>query len=657
MHMDTKALFTQRFEAARTALAAGNEPAAAESFHWAIVAARSDPSLRRELASALFLLGKLSRKLGRAGEAEAGPLLTESLAISEELFGREHAALGPVLNELSRLHLQQSQHARAEQTLERLLAIARLKGKEHLDVAAALGGLAFVKRKIGDDASAEELYRDALRIRDKVLEPNHALIVGTLEQLSETCAARGNFAEALALLNRALPAREAALGAGHERVRTMRSRIAKFELEIAIAADTAAAQAARASRDATPTPVWLQRVPESPAETSSTAVPSPINSKKLEFIGDSEPQVLRPATRARERSMTPTVAAAVAASLMASSIRTPSASQMVIPGPDSVRPSGNVPGRVSGAIHRDLVLADVVLAVVGQSDVAGNDAALGERPSTIESQRVDAPQPARKQRTALYVSAAVASIVIAIAGLLMFRPHGGSGTPPVVAATSVPEGSAGVGAPVMMAPVTTTVSTAAAAAAVVGATHRDSLRSASAVPAHAVGDVQSEQHAAESVAPELHTPRVDIHVDPINIPMPAALSADSILRAAAARQRASDTGRAAAGAGVSLATPAEVPAARVPPKLIGRVPQPVFPQALINSKQREGQVVVRFMVNELGTVDVASMIVERSDNDLFTDAVRDILPQFRFQPARTLGAESKPVIAWVTVPFRFTTKK
>jgi len=165
---DTKALFTQRFDAARTAWTHGDEPAAAESLRGAIVAARNDRSLRRELASALFHLGKLSRKLGKAGEAEAGPLLTEALAISEELFG-EDDALAPVLHELSRLHVQQSQHARAEDALGRLLALARVKGEEHPDVAAALVDLAFVKRKLGDDASAEALYRDALRIREKVL--------------------------------------------------------------------------------------------------------------------------------------------------------------------------------------------------------------------------------------------------------------------------------------------------------------------------------------------------------------------------------------------------------------------------------------------------------------------------------------------------------
>src|SRR5262249_20173721 len=94
VHMaDVRALFTHHFDAARTALSKGDEPGAAEDFHWAIVAARSDPSLRRELASALFHLGRLSRRFGRAGELEAEQLLTEALAVSEGLFGKEHAAL------------------------------------------------------------------------------------------------------------------------------------------------------------------------------------------------------------------------------------------------------------------------------------------------------------------------------------------------------------------------------------------------------------------------------------------------------------------------------------------------------------------------------------------------------------------------------------
>src|SRR5206468_7652551 len=149
----------------------------------------------------------------------------------------------------------------------------------HPDVAAALVDLAFVKRKRGDDASAEALYRDALRIQEKVLEPNHIVTVGTRERLSETCAARGNFAEALALLYRVLPAREAALGAGHERVRAARLRVAELESQVA----AAAAPAARATRDAVDTP--------------STDAPLPIDALDL--------RALRLALRPRELAKTP----------------------------------------------------------------------------------------------------------------------------------------------------------------------------------------------------------------------------------------------------------------------------------------------------------------------------------------------------------------
>jgi TonB family protein len=677
MHMaDTKALFSQRFDAARSAMAKGDSPAAAESLHWAIVAARSDPGLRRELASALFNLGTLSRKLGRAGEAEAGPLLTEALAISEELFGREHAALVPVLNELSRLHLQQSQHARAEEALDRLLAIARLKGDEHPDVAAALSGLAFVKRKLGDEASAEALYRDALRIREKVLEPNDMVIVGTLEKLSETCAARGNFAEALALLQRALPAREAVLGANHERVRAARSRVAELELQIAIEADTAAAAAAKAAKAATPTPVWLKRVPDPSADTPANAAPSPINSTKLEFLGESEPQTLRPAPRPRERAKTPAVAAAVAAaSLLASSMRTPSASQIAISPPESARPSESVVGHESGAAHRDAIFPDVVFADVGHvgvahadvahADAAAGDVALGDWAAAIAPAPADSPEPARRKRLALFGSAALAATALAIAGLLMARPHAGGGKDPNASERTAAQSTVTTTTTTTTAPVATprapsgvaTASAATAAAAMAAAGHTDSLRSASATPARAAAAVQSEQRVAPSAAPELPVPRVDVHVGTIDIrSAPATLSVDSIMRSLE-REHASDTERIGLRNEVSAPRSPDVDNAHTSPKIIGRIPDPGFPDALLRSGPHDGQVVVRFMVNEFGRADVATMVVERSDHELFTQAVRDILPLFRFEPARTKPPESKPVAAWVSVPFRFTTKK
>lgn len=651
---DVRALFTQHFDAARAALTKGDKPAAAACLQSAIVAARSDPGLRRELASALFHLGHLSRKFGRAGEAEAEQLLTEALAISEGLFGREHAALAPLLNELGRLHVQRAQHARAEDVLERLLTIARGKGEENADVAIALAGLAFVKRKLGDDASAEALFRDALRIREKVLEPNHMVTVATLEQLSETCAARGNLAEALSLLQRALPAREAALGPRHAAVQAARSRAAELELQLAIAADTAAVAAARAARGPIVTPTWIKATPESPAEASPTVASPTINSKNLKFLGEPEPHVLRPAPLSRERAKTPTVAAAVAAvSLMVSSIQTPFASQIVISPPESTQPQGTVSGPESGAVHRDAVLADVA-----HVDVASGDAVFGDAQSTIAPVQADWLEPVRKKRTALYASVGAAALVMAIAGMLMLRPHAGGGSDPVSKKMSAAQRTTAAGAPVVTATAARTGSTAIGAAAMAGATHGDSFHSASATPAPAAAAVQAEKRAPENAQPEFRAPRVDVHLGSINLPsVPAATTVDSLVRSVTERPRAPDTNRIRAEAGLPVPRPADADDAPIPPKIIGRAPVPRFPEALLRSVRPEGEVVVSFMVNELGSVDVASMVVVRSDNELFTAAVRDILPRFRFEPARTHAPESKPVAAWVTVPFRFAAKK
>jgi len=449
------------------------------------------------------------------------------------------------------------------------------------------------------------------------------------------------------------------LGPGHERVRAARSRVAELELQMAVAADTAAAAEARATKGGKPTPAWLKRLPDAVADTpSSTHAPSPINSKKLEFLGDSEPRALRPVPRPavprpRDRSKTPAVAAAaVAASFMASLVPTPAASQIIISPPESTRPFGSVTGLESGAAYRDIVRPDVLYR-----DVASSDAAFDDQRSTVAPAWTDSPKPARKKRTVLYASAGAAAVTIAIAGMLMARPRTGKGRNPAPTELNAAEPTAAASVPVATKPATRIAATVTSAAAAVAAKHSDSLRGDSATSAPTAAPIQ--QPAPESAVPEIRAPRVDLHLDAIKIPStPAAPSVDAMLRSAIERQRAPDTERIGAKAEVApRPTSPEVENAHTSPKLIGRVPDPGFPDALLRSGPHEGEVVVRFIVNEFGRVDVASMVVEQSDNEQFTAAVRDILPRFRFEPAHTLGPDSKPVPAWVSVPFRFTTKK
>src|SRR5215218_1021602 len=176
-------------------------------------------------------------KLIEAGRLEAGGgdrsvaegHFLEAVAIGERQFGQEHPSLSVALNELSRLYIRQSDFSRAEPVLRRLLQITRAKGDRHPDVATVLAGLAVTKRGVGDHAGAEGLYRYALRIREEVLAPNHMAIVITLEQLGETCAARGNLGEALIHLQRALLRREGALGMEHATVRALHVRIVELQ--------------------------------------------------------------------------------------------------------------------------------------------------------------------------------------------------------------------------------------------------------------------------------------------------------------------------------------------------------------------------------------------------------------------------------------------
>ncbi len=81
-------------------------------------------------------------------------------------------------------------------------------------------------------------------------------------------------------------------------------------------------------------------------------------------------------------------------------------------------------------------------------------------------------------------------------------------------------------------------------------------------------------------------------------------------------------------------------------------PPPAYPAALERARVG-GQVVVEFLIDSTGAVDVASLRVVQSTNALFTQAVRGVLPQMRFTPAQ-LNARSVGVT--VRQPFLFTVR-
>ncbi len=81
--------------------------------------------------------------------------------------------------------------------------------------------------------------------------------------------------------------------------------------------------------------------------------------------------------------------------------------------------------------------------------------------------------------------------------------------------------------------------------------------------------------------------------------------------------------------------------------------RPRYPESL-RQAAIDGTVLVRFVVDTMGRVDMNSVAVVASTHDLFTRAVREALPGFRFKPAESGG---HCVRALAEMPFEFQITK
>jgi protein TonB len=90
-----------------------------------------------------------------------------------------------------------------------------------------------------------------------------------------------------------------------------------------------------------------------------------------------------------------------------------------------------------------------------------------------------------------------------------------------------------------------------------------------------------------------------------------------------------------------------------PARLIGSVPVARYPQSL-RSSGVQGEVRVTFEVDTTGRPDMRSLVILKSDHDLFTSAVRNVVPEMRFVPAEVDGKKAR----WlVRMPFVFSVAK
>ncbi len=85
-------------------------------------------------------------------------------------------------------------------------------------------------------------------------------------------------------------------------------------------------------------------------------------------------------------------------------------------------------------------------------------------------------------------------------------------------------------------------------------------------------------------------------------------------------------------------------------RLIGDLPTPRVPNQVADV---EGEVRVRFSVDTNGSPVMSTVEVVTSPNPLLTAAVRKVIPGMRFEPARTGGPDAKPIADVVQIAFRF----
>ena len=550
---------------------------------------------------------------------------------------REH---GAALNELSRLLVRQGEYARAEPLLKRLLLLARAKGDRHPDVATALAGIAVAKRGLGHHGAAELLYRNALQIREESLAPDHMAIVVTLEQLAETCAARGSFAEALVHLQRALLRRERSLGSEHASVQGLRARIAGLERR-AIESTT---------KTAAPNPIPAPAPAQAPAPTPTLA-PAPTLAATPTLPPTPRREPVAPVRVADAPAPTSPIARATAewrakqaevrseVSAASQGRRSGELAFLYVPEPATPEPA---------APPRDLAPTSTSFAVAASGSPAPAHLPVAEAPIVAPVPR-DFPAASSRTRTSRYAIAAAALIVLAVSGFAVSSRGSDAGeyTPTLTGA----DAHGAVVSQASMASVPTTVAPAASDE-VRGA---DAATSAAPGASDAASMAMSTAHAPESegsaAAPS--APVVLPKLRRLVVPGVAMPSVDSVVMASANLR--SDADVAPLGMAGSLRASSASEAAAVTPPVLVYSPALRFP-AELREKRVEGEVVVQFRVNEKGRVEPSSMQVVQSAHEMLTEAVRSVLPRFRFQPARSPAPESKPQAAWVQFRAQFNAK-
>ena len=226
-------------------------------FEDALEEAKASGAEDARLATSLMNLAHVKKGLGKFDDVES--LFSRALAIREKVLGADHLDVASSLNELGMFYYQQTQpqyvgrrrfiiieslvpwnmrpdlisiepgqrqtilllekYLQAEPLLKRALRIReRVLPPEHGDVAMSAHNLGELFRAAGRYGEAEPLLRRALGIREKIYGPDDTRVADSQLSLAETYLSQKRFEKAEPLYQRALAIREKSLGREHIKV-------------------------------------------------------------------------------------------------------------------------------------------------------------------------------------------------------------------------------------------------------------------------------------------------------------------------------------------------------------------------------------------------------------------------------------------------------
>jgi serine/threonine protein kinase/tetratricopeptide (TPR) repeat protein len=146
-----------------------------------------------------------SAYLGLDLPAQARPLIEQGLAVRQQLFGEDSAAVARSLYTLNQVYEKEGNLDAAEQLASQGLAInQRQTGPASATTATSLCRLGVIKKIRGEFAAAEKLLQSCLDIRRARLGPHDATITIPLDNLAHIASQRGDSQRAKTYLAEAL---------------------------------------------------------------------------------------------------------------------------------------------------------------------------------------------------------------------------------------------------------------------------------------------------------------------------------------------------------------------------------------------------------------------------------------------------------------------